>query len=106
MTASVRDLAATFRTRNAGAFRVSFDVVFQEPEDYRRWRDAEVFTPEAVGARLHVDPSRVEVFQYPAANAIKVTLPRRTSGGGPTDTDVDSAAQFVPLLDLTLPPDA
>jgi hypothetical protein len=78
-------------------------MVFSTEEEYHRWRDAGVITAEAVGALLKADPATVEVIDYPAANAIKVTLPRRTVAGGPDDTDLDSAATFVPLLELRLP---
>lgn len=99
----IRSSCSTFRTRNAGAFLVSVDMVFNDEAEYRRWRDSGVITAEAVARLLRVDPATVEVIDYPAANAIKVTLPRRTVAGGPADTDLDSAATFVPLLELRLP---
>ncbi|MET7422570.1 DUF4387 family protein [Dactylosporangium sp. NPDC005555] len=99
----IRSECSTFRTRNAGAFLVSSDMVFTTEEAYLRWRDSGVITAEAVAALLHVDPATVQIIDYPAANAIKVTMPRRTVAGGPDDTDLDSAAQFVPLLALRLP---
>lgn len=99
----IRSDCSTFRTRNAGAFLVSADMVFNTEEAYRKWRDAGVITAETVAGLLHVDPATVRVIDYPAANAIKVTMPRRTVAGGPDDTDLDSAAQFVPLLSLRLP---
>ncbi len=77
--------------------------MFVNADEYHRWRDSGVITAEAVGALLKADPATVEVIDYPAANAIKVTLPRRTVAGGPDDTDLDSAATFVPLLALRLP---
>ncbi|WP_433077347.1 DUF4387 family protein [Dactylosporangium sp. CA-052675] len=99
----IRSDCSTFRTRNAGAFLVSADMVFRTEEAYRSWRDSGAVTAEAVAALLRVDPATVQVIDYPAANAIKVTMPRRTVAGGPDDTDLDSAAQFVPLLSLRRP---
>jgi hypothetical protein len=99
----IRSECSTFRTRNAGAFLVSADMVFKTEEAYLRWRDSGAVNAAAVAALLHVDPATVQVIDYPAANAIKVTMPRRTVAGGPDDTDLDSAAQFVPLLSLRLP---
>ncbi len=99
----IRSDCSTFRTRNAGAFLVSADMVFNTEEAYLRWRDSGVITVEAVAELLRVSPADVQIIDYPAANAIKVTMPRRTVAGGPDDTDLDSAAQFVPLLSLRLP---
>jgi hypothetical protein len=99
----IRSACSTFRTRNAGAFLVSADMVFNSEEEYLRWRDSGVINAAAVAELLHADPATVQVIDYPAANAIKITLPRRTVAGGPDDTDLDSAATFVPLLALTLP---
>jgi Domain of unknown function (DUF4387) len=100
---TIRDYATTFRTRNAGAFLVSVDIVFATPELHRQWRDSGVINPESVASRMKVDPDVVRIIDYPAASAIKITIPRRTVAGDPQDTDLDSAAQFVPLLDLELP---
>jgi hypothetical protein len=100
---TIRECTSTFRTRNAGAFLVSLDMVFATPELHQQWRDSGVITPESVATRMKVDPAVVRIIDYPAASAIKITIPRRTVAGDPDDTDLDSAAQFVPLLDLELP---
>ncbi len=100
---TIRDCTTTFRTRNAGAFLVSVNIVFTTPELHRQWRDSGVINPESVASRMKVDPDVVRIIDYPAASAIKITIPRRTVAGDPQDTDLDSAAQFVPLLDLELP---
>jgi hypothetical protein len=100
---TIRDYTTTFRTRNAGAFLVSLDIVFATPELYQQWRDSGVINAESVATRMKVDPDVVRIIDYPAASAIKITMPRRTVAGDPADTDLDSAAQFVPLLDLELP---
>jgi hypothetical protein len=101
MTA-IRECTTTFRTRNAGAFIVSADIVFRSEALYVAWRDSGIITAELVGERMRVDPATVQIIDYPAAFALKITVPRRTVAGGPDDTDLDSAAQFVPLLDLDL----
>jgi hypothetical protein len=98
----IRECASTMRTRNAGAFIVSADIVFKTPELYAAWRDSGIITAAAVAERMQVDADSVQIIDYPAASALKITVPRRTVAGGPGDTDLDSAAQFVPLLDFDL----
>jgi hypothetical protein len=100
---TIRDCTETFRTRNAGAFVLTFDIVFSSAELYRAWRDSGVISKETVAQRYKVDPDQVQIIDYPTADAIKISIPRRPSAGSPTDADLDSAAQFVPLLDLELP---
>lgn len=100
---TIREYTTTFRTRNAGAFLVSVDIVFSTPELYVQWRDSGIINKESVAERMKVSPDVVRIIDYPAASAIKITIPRRTIAGDPDDTDLDSAGQFVPLLDLELP---
>jgi Domain of unknown function (DUF4387) len=100
---TIREYTSTFRTRNAGAFLVSVDIVFNTPELYVQWRDSGVINQDSVAERMKVNPDVVRVIDYPAACAIKITIPRRTVAGDPDDTDLDSAGQFIPLLDLELP---
>jgi hypothetical protein len=40
----IRSSCSTFRTRNAGAFLVSVDMVFTTEEEYLSWRDSGAIT--------------------------------------------------------------
>lgn len=105
-TQRLADLAAVVRSKNAGPFDVTFDVMFDDATTFQRVLSAGVLTAEAVAERYHVDSAQIRVVAFPPALAIKITMPRRTPSGSPGDTDVYGTQQHPPLLDLMVPPSA
>ena len=94
------ELAKLIRSKNAGPFWLTLDVMFDDRETYEAVRDQRVLTVDLV-SRLYGQPKeRVLVFAHDAALAIKVSLPRPHSSGSPLDTDVFGGQQYAPLLDL------
>jgi hypothetical protein len=45
------ELARLIRSKNAGPFELTFDVMFADPEVYERVRDSGVLTREVVAAQ-------------------------------------------------------
>lgn len=97
------DLASVLRSKNAGPFSVTVDVMFASADLLERVVAADVLTPERVGALYRADPAQVRVVVFPPAHAIKVTLPRRVSSGSAADADVYGTQQHAPLLGLEVP---
>lgn len=97
------DVASVIRSKNAGPFSVTLDVMFDSPELLDRVVTAGVLTPEVVGPRYGVAPELVRVVVFPPAHAVKIAMPRRASSGSPEDTDVYGTQQHTPLFDLEIP---
>jgi hypothetical protein len=96
----VGELAKLVRSKNAGPFWLTLDVMFDDRSIYEAVRDQRVITVDLV-ARLYSQPaSLIHVFAHDAALAIKVSMPRLHSSGSPHDTDVFGGQQYAPLLDL------
>jgi hypothetical protein len=99
----IREIAQVCKSKNAGPFELTIDVVFAEREMFDRVRATGVLGP-ALFARLYdVPEERVLFTPYPAGNAFKATLPRLVSSGDLGDTDVYGAQQHAPLLDVDIP---
>ena len=99
----IRDIAKACKSKNAGPFEITLDVVFDERDLYERVRATGVLGP-ALFARLYrVRPEDVLFTEYPAGNAFKATIPRLVSSGDIGDTDVYGAQQHAPLLDVEIP---
>lgn len=94
------DLARVVRSKNAGPLNLTFDIMFETEADYRRGLDAPGLSAGNVAGFYGVSPNAVTVIPYPAALAIKITLPRPEAAGGPGDRDVYGAQQHVPLLEV------
>jgi len=98
--ARIRDIAAVCKSKNAGPFELTIDVVFDEPALFERVKRTGVLGP-ALFARLYgVRTEDVLFTVYDAAYAFKATLPRLVPAGDTGDTDVYGAQQHAPLLDV------
>lgn len=96
----LRDAARVIRSKNAGPTQVTLDLMFDKREMYERALAAASLKPAVLAQRFGV--AEAEVIPYPAANAIKIVIPRRIVAGTPGDTDVYGAQQHRPLLDLEI----
>ena len=101
---TVESLASIVRSKNAGPFRLTFDIFFPDAESYRRVAEGDVVTEDVVSNLYGVPVSDVfGPYHKPTLNAIKVTIVRPTPAGSFEDTDVYGAQQHVPLLRLEVP---
>lgn len=98
----ISDVALICRSKNAGPFHVTLDVVFIDSETYERFLQAKVISRESIGALYPVALADIEIVEFPIGNAIKVTIPRYVGAGDIGDPDVYGAQQHAPLLDLEL----
>jgi Domain of unknown function (DUF4387) len=99
---TLAETAKLVRSKNAGPFWLTFDVMFEDEDIYRRVRDQHVLTPEVVAPLYRMAAEQVQVFAHDRALAVKVSMPRPYSSGSPFDTDVFGGQQYAPLLDLTV----
>jgi hypothetical protein len=101
--ALIKDVAKVCKSKNAGPFELTVDVVFDTAETFQRVKATGVLCP-ALFARLYNVPERHVLFTpYDAAFAFKATFPRLVPAGDFGDTDVYGCQQHAPLLDVDLP---
>ena len=96
----LRDAARVIRSKNAGPTEVTIDLMFDSPSLYERAVRAASLKPAVIAQRYGV--AQAAVIPYPAANAIKIVLPRRVIAGSPGDTDVYGAQQHRPMLEVEI----
>ncbi len=100
---TVREIAQICKSKNAGPFQVTIDVVFKDEAMYRRVRETGVLC-RALFARLYnVAAEDVLFTAYDAGRAFKATLPRLVPAGDIGDTDVYGSQQHAPVLDVVIP---
>lgn len=103
-TRKLRELAKVIRSKNAGPFELTFDVIFDDAGIYERVRDSGVFDAELFARLYRVPRERVlSVHAFDPALTLKATVARPTSSGTAGDTDVFGAQQHAPLLDVDVP---
>lgn len=96
------ETAKLIRSKNAGPFQITIDVMFDDEAVYRHVCDGGLLAPARVAARYGVAPEEVETMPYDAALAIKVRLPRRCVSGDFEDADVFGGQLYGPLVELPL----
>ncbi len=98
------ELASGLSSKNAGNFHLTFDVIFETQQTYRRVLASGAITPVAVAACYGVEVSEViSIVAFDPGYAIKINMRRRLASGDPGETDVFGAQQYAPLLDLEIP---
>lgn len=91
------------RSKNAGPFELTFDVIFKDRSGYEKVRDAKLINADWFGGIFHLKADLVTIINYDAANAIKITIPRPVISGDIMDTDVFGGQQYAPLVELDVP---
>jgi hypothetical protein len=101
--ANLGDLARLIRSKNAGPFNLTFDIMFETEAAYRRAADADVITRESVGRLYQVPAEAVVLVHYDAARAIKFSIPRPVPSCDLEDADCYGGQQYGPLVELEIP---
>ncbi|OAN81969.1 acyl-CoA synthetase [Jannaschia sp. EhC01] len=97
------DIASVVRSKNAGPFLLTFDVLLPDAETFERLRAGGRLTPETVAQAYGVSPNEILEFDYyPFAGAVKFSLRRPVPSGAHNDTDVYGAQQHVPLMEIEI----
>jgi len=103
-TVNIRDLAQIVRSKNAGPYRLTFDIVFNNRETYRKVKESKVITRELI-ARLYGIPVEnvTDFIEFDTGMAFKATIVRPIAQGNVGDADIYGAQQHAPLLTIEIP---
>jgi hypothetical protein len=100
--ATLFELCSLIRSKNAGPFVLTFDLMFSSPEAYLRVKRNNPLTA-AVVAKLYNQPeSAVKVSLCDGAQALKISIPRPVIQSDPGDSDCYGGQQYVPLLSVVV----
>ena len=98
----IYDAALVCRSKNAGPFQVTIDLMFTTPENYHKVLDSKAFNTNAIGKVYNLAPERIAIKTFESILTIKVVLPRKHGSGSPLDTDVYGSQQHFPLGNLEI----
>jgi hypothetical protein len=99
----LKDIAKACKSKNAGPFHVTLDIMFDDAKLFERVRATGVIRAELIAQLYGVPLEAVQFTEYPPALAWKATIPRRIPSGAIGDTDIYGAQQHAPLLDVEVP---
>jgi len=97
------DCADLLRSKNAGPFMLTMDLLFPDMASYARARDSGLVEPGRVASLYGVDQALVKVFLVPDMLAIKLSFPRPIPSGGEGDNDIYGCQYMAKLARLPMP---
>ena len=97
------NLARLIRSKNAGPFELTFDIMFDDAAKYCRVKESGVLTRESIAACYGLEPSQVKFFLCDNALAVKASIPRPCFQGDLRDADGHGGQQYAPLMDIEVP---
>jgi hypothetical protein len=97
------ECASLIRSKNAGPFMLTFDVMLSSPSMYEHVKRTGVLTAERFAARYGIPPTDVDAFACDSALAFKFSIPRPVAQGAFGDGDMHGGQQYVPLMDIDVP---
>jgi len=101
MKTKLTDITDVVRSKNAGPYELTFDIMFKTEDWFQRVADAKVIDKALISTLYGISPVDVlGIVEFAPAKAIKVTIRRPISSGALGETDVYGAQQHAPLLGL------
>lgn len=101
--ARLQDLAKVIRSKNSGPFEITFDVIFDDEDTYRRVKQSGALDQAKVARLYNVAPEDIIVCMFfDPAMAFKMTLRRAWAQGSVGERDTFGAQQHAPLLDIAV----
>ncbi len=95
-------LTNLIRSKNAGPFVLTFDVMFPDEQSYLRVKRSDVLSAAMFAKLYRCHPKRVRFFECDNALAFKFSIPRPIFQGDIGDGDLHGT-QFMPLVDIDIP---
>jgi hypothetical protein len=100
----ITELASVIRSKNAGPFELTMDIIFKDQESFELVRKSEVINCDTISRLYQLDPSRILVLEpFEKALSYKITIVRPVDSGSTYERDTYGAAQHAPLLMIKVP---
>lgn len=96
------EVAKVIRTKNAGPFTLTLDLIFKRAMDYESVLASPRFTAKKIAALYKALPETVQIHPFRRILAVKVTMPRPVGSGAPGDCDVYGSQQHFPLAQIEI----
>ena len=102
MKVALKDIANVIRSKNAGPFELTLDILLKDAETFEKVKNANIINQEVI-ARLYRIPVEdvLSIVYFPNANAIKSTIVRPLPSGAMGERDVYGAQQHAPLVNFS-----
>jgi hypothetical protein len=102
-TVELASLTTLIRSKNAGPFHLTFDIMFDSVVSYHIAKASRVLTARTIAEMYGCAVDEVRAFDCPNIQAMKFTIPRPQVQGAFGDADLHGGQQYAPLMHLRIP---
>jgi hypothetical protein len=97
---TIAQLCSLIRSKNAGPFVLTFDLMFTDQASYDRVRRTKPITKALLADLYKQQEDDITLVYHDQALAIKASFPRPVFQGEPRDSDCYGGQQYVPLMSI------
>lgn len=97
------ELAKLIRSKNAGPFWITFDIMFSDDASFERVRSSGIINKAWIAKTWQRQEEEIILKDLAPARAIKFSFPRRPVQGDPGEMDQYAGQQYAPLIELEVP---
>lgn len=101
--ATLLDYCSLIRSKNAGPFVLTFDLMCREVVHFETLVASQKLTRELIADLYSCEADDVTLVNHRSALAVKISIPRPVVQGSVRESDMYAGQQYVPLLDIELP---
>lgn len=102
MKFALKDVASVIRSKNAGPFELTLDVILKTDDMFEKMRAANIINKKTVATLYHIaEDDVISVVWFPRAKAVKATIVRPMASGALGERDVYGAQQHAPLMNFS-----
>jgi hypothetical protein len=98
----VSEVCRHVRSKVAGPFWVTIDLMFDSQENYDRYVASPELSAASIAAVYGIAPESVSLYSIPSLKVLKISFPRRVPQGSVEERDLHSGQQYAYLLDVEL----
>jgi len=98
--AKLGELATTIRSKNAGPFWTTIDIVLADDDAFQMVVRAQLFTASRIASLYGAMAEDIVITTMAPIRSIKVSFPRVHPQGDPADADMHGGQQYGPLVEL------
>ncbi|SFB01480.1 protein of unknown function [Lentibacillus halodurans] len=99
----IGEMAKLIRSKNAGPFSMTIDILFEHESYYDRVKNSPDFNVDTIANVYKLNSADIDIYTCDPILAIKISFNRPVISGDIGDTDVFGGQQHGPIVDMEIP---
>ena len=101
MKQNILKAARVIRSKNAGPFEFTFDIIFKSKKYFQHFKEKKIINKGLIKKLFKIESSDIlNIIYFEPSMAVKITIKRPVTSGAPGDSDIYGAQQHAPLLEI------